>query len=92
MTKEQLQTIVDNIELICFDTFNFNEAEKTYCPLAIAHNLHKIVINPTDLAVQMELSKFYAPVNILKGVAGEFYTKDRKKDLMEVCSLLLKTK
>lgn len=92
LKKEQLQSIVDNIDLVCFDAFNFNEIDKTYCPLAIAHGLHETIENPTNISIQKQLSTFYSPVNILKGVNGEFYTTKRRLDLLNICNEILSLK
>lgn len=88
LTKEQLQRIIDNIDRVCLDTFNFDVQEKTFCPLAVAHNLHETLVSPTDILVKQELSKNYSPVNILKGTPGDFYTTNRKQDLLNLCHAL----
>lgn len=90
LTEEQLQLIIDNIDRVCFDTYNFDEANKTFCPLAIAHGLHEGLLNPTDQWVQEILSLYYTPVNVLKGVPGSFYTTNRRTDLLAICELLIK--
>lgn len=90
LTADQLQLIVDNIDRVCLDTFNYDEEKKTFCPLAIAHGLHGWLKNPTDEIVQGVLAEHYAPVNILKGVPGEFYTTNRREDLLEMCQLLVR--
>lgn len=89
LTEEQLQLIIDNIDRVCFDTFNYDEKHKTFCPLAIAHGLDALH-EPTDAWVSEILSLYYQPVNILKGVPGEFYTTNRRADLLAICELLLK--
>lgn len=92
LSVSELQRIVDNIDIVCFDEFNYNAAEKTYCPLAVALNLHRIVENPSDAVIADELVKRFVPVNIVKGVKGEFYTKNRKKDLLNLCLGLIEEK
>jgi len=85
LSVQEIQRIKDNIDIICFDTLNYNAEENTFCPLAVAMNLHKSIGNPTDEKIQSEIGKRFQPVNALKGVKGTFYTSDRKKDLLEVC-------
>lgn len=90
LTETQLQRIIDNIDKVCLDTYNFDPMEKTFCPLAIAHGLDQCLSNPTDESVQAELAKHYTPVNILKGVPGTFYTTNRRADLLAICKLLIR--
>lgn len=90
LTIPQLARIIDNIDKVCFDTYNFDEVEKTFCPLAIAHGLDKCLSNPTNEIVQEELARHYKPVNILKGVPGKFYTTNRRADLLAICELLIR--
>ena len=89
LSKEEIQRIVDNIDLVCFDTFNFDEESKKYCPLAIATNLHNTIKNPTNNLIQLELSKRFNPVNAIRGVEGTFYRSDRKNDLIKICKEVL---
>lgn len=85
LSVQEIQRIKDNIDMICLDTFNYNAEENTFCPLAVGMNLHKSIGNPTDQKIQNEIGKRFQPVNALKGVKGDFYTSNRKKDLLEVC-------
>jgi hypothetical protein len=89
LSKKEIKTILDNIDIVCFDTYNYSELDKKYCPIAIAMNLHNILDNPTDYAVTNAISNRFMPVNILKGVEGEFYTTNRKNDLIKLCNELL---
>jgi hypothetical protein len=91
LSKEEIQNIVDNIDLVCLDTHNYDAGNKKYCPLAVAMNLHNTVSDPTDEKIKNEISKRFNPVNILKGVEGDFYRNDRKDDLLKICNELLCT-
>lgn len=91
LSKEEIQNIIDNIDLVCFDTFNYDEDNKKYCPLAVGMNLHNTVSDPTDEKIKNEISKRFLPVNAIKGIAGEFYRENRKDDLLKVCKELLCT-
>lgn len=90
LSDQEVQRIKDNINLICFDTFNYDTENKTFCPLAVAMNLHKTVENPTDELIQNEIGKRFQPVNALKGVTGDFYTSSRKEDLLTACEEVLR--
>lgn len=91
LSKEEIQNIVDNIDLVCLDTHNYDEENKKYCPVAVAMNLHNTVSDPTDEKIKNEISKRFNPVNILKGVEGDFYRSDRKDDLLKICNEILCT-
>lgn len=89
LTREEIQRIIDNIELVCLDTFNYDVTSGKFCPLAIGMNLHKTIDTPSDINVAFEISKRFNPVNALKGVQGQFYTTNRKEDLLNVCKEVL---
>lgn len=91
-TVEELNEIVENIDLICFDTLNYDEAEKKFCPIAVAMGLHKILDNPTDEIVSEHIALVFRPPNALKGVEGTFYTDNRREDLLKLCLELIKEK
>lgn len=92
LSAEEIQRIIDNIDSVCLDTFNFDSENKTYCPLAIGMNLHQTITNPTNDIIVEEISKRFTPANALKGVDGKFYTFDRRNDLLSLCHEILKTK
>lgn len=92
LTADQLKDIIKDIDSVCFDTFNYNASDNTFCPLAIAHGLHKTVTSPTEIKVQNELARTYSPVNVLKGIEGTFYTTNRKDDLLTLCETLIHEK
>lgn len=89
---EELNEIVENIDSICLDTFNYDEANKTFCPIAVAMGLHKIIDNPTDDIVSEHIALVFNPPNALKGVKGKFYTNSRREDLLNLCLELIKEK
>jgi len=88
-TNEELQRILDNLEITCFDTFNYDVSEGKFCPIAIAMNLHKTVENPTDQLVKNEIAKRFTPTNIFKGTPGTFYTTNRREDVINLCKEIL---
>lgn len=88
LNKFEIQRILDSIDDICFDEFNYDPKNHKYCPLAIAMNLDRLS-NPTDLKIKEAISKRFNPVNIIKGLQGKFYRDNRKEDLVNLCKLLL---
>jgi hypothetical protein len=92
LTTVELFRIIDNTDKICLDTFNFDRREKTYCPLALALNLHNTVSNPTDETITNEISKRFWPVNVLKGLDGEFYRNDRLKDILLLTLAIIRSR
>lgn len=83
--------IEKDIDRVCFDTFNYDAATQTYCPIAIGLNLHNTIANPTNENIGEAIGKLFQPVNALKGVEGKFYTTNRKEDLLEVCNEVIFT-
>lgn len=77
LTKTELKRIIENTDKLCTDTYNYDAEAKTYCPIALALNLHTLT-NPTDEAIQKEIGKRFNPVNILKETKGTFYTIERR--------------
>lgn len=89
-SNEELQRILDNVDIMCYDTFNYDKDTKTFCPVAIAMNLHNIIENPTDIVIKQEMAKRFTPTNIFKGTKGKFYTETRKEDILGLCTEILK--
>lgn len=92
LTLREVQRIVDNIDRVCLDTYNYDAATDKYCPLAIAKNLHNRAIHPSNSSVSSELGYYFYPVNRLKGVKGTFYRRTRKADLLELCEEVIQEK
>lgn len=89
LSRDEISRIVDNVDLLCLDTFNFDEENKKYCPLALATNLHVTIANPTDAIIKLELGKRFTPVNVISGVDGDFYRDNRKDDILKICKKIL---
>lgn len=88
LTKPEIQRILDRIDDVCFDEFNYDAQNQKYCPLAIAMSLD-VLPNPTDEMVKEDISRRFNPVNVIKGLHGQFYTDNRKQDLINLCNFLL---
>lgn len=89
LSTEEVKRIQSKIDSICFDTFNFDSETQKFCPLAIGMNLHQTVKNPTNKLIVAEIGKRFNPVNALKGVKGNFYTENRREDLITICEKVL---
>jgi len=89
LSKHEIQRILDRIDDVCFDELNYDAQNHKYCPLAIAMNLNTLLPNPTDKKVKEAISKRFNPVNVIKGIKGEFYRNNRKSDLINLCNQLL---
>lgn len=72
---------------VCFDTYNRDPQTGKFCPVAIAMGLDAQCM--TDAEVAEAIGRQFQPVNILKGVPGEFYTTDRRRDLVNLCKFVL---
>ena len=90
LNVNELLTILENINIVCFDTFNYNDGK--YCPLAVAKKFHETIINPSDELMKNLLGCFFEPVNVLKGVEGNFYRNNRKDDLVKVVAHVIREK
>jgi NTP pyrophosphatase (non-canonical NTP hydrolase) len=88
-TTEELNRILNNLEITCFDTYNYDIEEKKYCPIAIAMNLHNTIDNPSDQLIKEEISKRFVPTNIFKGTPGKFYTTNRRQDVIDLCKEII---
>lgn len=88
LSKEEIERILDNIDNVCFDELNYDSSTGKYCPLATAMSLDKLS-NPTDEKIKAEIGKRFQPVNVIKGLPGEFYRDNRKQNLIDLCKKLL---
>lgn len=88
LTKTEIQRIIDNIDDVCFDEFNYDQVNHKFCPLAMAMELNELP-NPTDEIIKNQISKRFNPVNVIKGIEGKFYRDNRKEDLINLCKKLL---
>ena len=92
LSVEELRRVKENIDITCNDSFNFDSKTNTFCPLAVALNLHKTLENPSNEKVIEILSKRFNPVSVLTDVEGDYYKHDRKKDLLEIEDIVITSK
>lgn len=87
LTSEQLQRVIDYPDEMVLDSYNYEDGK--FCPLAIALELDKAILNPThDIVYETLVSMGYEVYNT-RGIVGEFYTTNRKEDLIEAAKEVL---
>lgn len=87
LTIEQLQRVIDYPGEMVLDTYNYQNGK--FCPLAIALQLDKIIVDPTHDKVFDTLTQMGYSVYNTRGILGEFYTNNRLKDLLETAKEVL---
>lgn len=90
LTIEQLQRVIDYPGEMVLDTYNYEDGK--FCPLAVALELDKSVINPTHDKVFETLTSMGYKVYNTRGIPGEFYTNNRLEDLLEAAKEVLQEK
>jgi hypothetical protein len=80
LTIEQLRRVLNYPNEMVLDSYNYEDGK--FCPLAIALELDKTIVNPTHEKVFQALIDLGYKVYNTRGIQGEFYTEDRKKDLL----------
>lgn len=102
LNNTQLKIILDkkNHRKILCDNFNYDEELKLWCPLAIGLEVDKKVefyttkpmTNETAKEIILLEGKKYNndfTLNPLKGIKGNFFSKNRFEDLMTTCEDIL---
>jgi len=87
LTIEQLQRVIDYPGEMCLDTYNFESGK--FCPLAVALELDKKIIEPTHDKIFQALTEMGLTIYNTKGISGQFYTEHRKEDLLEAAKEVL---
>lgn len=87
---EQLQRVINYPGEMVLDEFNYHEGK--FCPLAIGVGLDRIMIEPTHEKVFNILTEMNYKVYNTRGIIGDFYTNNRKGDLLEAALEVLKEK
>lgn len=80
LTADQLRRVINYGGEMVLDSANY--ADGCFCPLAVGVGLDKEIAEPTHEKVFDELTARGYRVYNTRGVAGEFYTADRKRDLL----------
>lgn len=92
MSVTEVKRVIDDIDRVCFDTLNYDDANQTFCPVAIALNLHNDIPIPSDALVEQAIGRRFPVVNILKGLNGKFYRDNRREDLLKLMNHILWSK
>jgi hypothetical protein len=90
LTAEQLQRVIDYPGDMVLDSFNYEDGK--FCPLAIGAGLDHTISNPTHNIVFDKLIEMGYKVYNTRGIGGQFYTNNRKKDLLEAAREVLQEK
>lgn len=90
LTEEQLRRVLDYKGEMVLDSFNYQDGK--FCPLAIALELDKKIVDPTHEKVFQLLTDMGYKVYNTRGIKGNFYTTDRLLDLMEAAQEVLQEK
>lgn len=90
LTVEQLQRVIDYPGEMVLDSYNYEDGK--FCPLAIAVELDKTIINPTHEKVFDALTSMGYKVYNTRGIPGEFYTNNRLENLLEAAKEVLQEK
>jgi hypothetical protein len=86
----QLQKIINYPDEMVLDTYNYIDGK--FCPLAIALELDKTMQLPSHEKVFNTLTNLGYKIYNTRGISGEFYTTDRKRDLLEATMEVLEEK
>lgn len=90
LTASQLQRVIDYPDEMVLDTYNYKDGK--FCPLAVGVGLDLVMANPSHDAVLDMLTQMGYKVYNTRGIPGEFYTNNRKADLLEAAREVLEEK
>ncbi len=90
LTIEQLKRVINYEGEMVYDTYNYHEGK--FCALAIGVGLDHKMVNPTHESVFEMLDSLGYSVYNTRGIKGNFYTTNRKEDLLEAAKEVLKEK
>jgi len=84
---EQLQRVIDYPGEMVLDSYNYQDGK--FCALAIALQLDQTIVDPSHDAVYQALTNMGYKVYNTRNIAGEYYTNNRLKDLLEAANEVL---
>lgn len=90
LTIQQLQRVIEYSKDMVLDSYNYQNGK--FCPLAIALDLDKIVMQPTHEKIFSILTNMGYKVYNTRGIEGTFYTTNRKEDLLQAAKEVLQEK
>ncbi|HVI40238.1 MAG TPA: hypothetical protein VM577_06230 [Anaerovoracaceae bacterium] len=89
LTTAQLRKVIDYQGEMVLDTYNYENG--CFCPLAVGVGLETME-NPSHDKVFNTLNELGYKIYNTRGIAGEFYTSNRKEDLLEAAREVLREK
>lgn len=90
LTVDQLRTVLNYDGEMVLDTLNYQDGK--FCPLAVAIGLDKLMPEPTHEKIYDKLIELGYKVYNTRGISGNFYTSNRKADLIEATLEVIKEK
>jgi hypothetical protein len=89
LTAEQIEKVLSWPNEMVLDHCNYQDGN--FCPLAVGVGLENMP-DPTHEKVYGELVKLGYKVYNTRGISGDFYTTDRKNDLIQAAKEVLAEK
>jgi hypothetical protein len=80
LTADQIRKVIDYPGEMVLDSHNY--CDNKFCPLAVALDLDKKIKEPTHEKVFNLLNEMGYKIYNTRGIKGEFYTNNRKEDLL----------
>lgn len=80
LTIKQLERVLNYEDEMIYDTYNYHEGK--FCALAIGVGLDMKIVEPTHEKVFEMLETLGYNVYNTRDIEGEFYTSNRKEDLI----------
>lgn len=90
LTIEQLERVISYPGEMVLNTYNYEDGK--FCPLAVALELDKTMVEPTHDKVFGELTARGYKVYNTRGIKGDFYKTDRRSDLLIAAQEVLREK
>ena len=90
LSIKQLERVINYSGEMILDEFNYKDG--LFCPLAIGLELDRKLLNPTHDLVYETLTELGYKVYNTRGIEGEFYTTNRKEDLLIAANEVLQYK
>lgn len=90
LTANQLQRVIEYPGEMVTDSVNYEDGK--FCPLAIGIGLDHRIQDPTHKKVYDALIDLEYKVYNTRGIVGNFYTANRKEDLLEAAREVLAEK
>lgn len=90
LSTVQLKRVLDYPGEMVLDTYNYDNGK--FCPLAVALELDKTMVEPTHDKVFEELTQMGYKVYNTRGILGDFYTTNRLDDLTTAAKEVLQEK